>query len=160
MRIYYLYKNSLWLHKQLLLRVVALYDRLGLGLGLAKHDYESNSEPNPNPNHNPNHNLKFLVDDKGCVLIACWGVPTASHPDNTRRAVCAGAMIGSQLADLGMKTSTGITTGNPNPISIPFLTLTPSLNPNLNLNSNSNPNPYSPQVSQLVILTLSFNPIP
>ena len=24
---------------------------------------------------------QFLVDDKGCVLIACWGVPTASHPD-------------------------------------------------------------------------------
>mmetsp|Transcript_4424 Transcript_4424/g.7221 ORF Transcript_4424/g.7221 Transcript_4424/m.7221 type:complete len:80 (+) Transcript_4424:1587-1826(+) len=22
---------------------------------------------------------QFLVDDKGCVLIACWGVPTASY---------------------------------------------------------------------------------
>ena len=55
---------------------------------------------------------QFLVDDKGCVLIACWGVPTASHPDNTRRALCAGAIIGYELSELGMKTSVGITTGN------------------------------------------------
>ena len=55
---------------------------------------------------------QFLVDDKGCVLIACWGVPTASHPDNARRAVCAAAMISRQLLRLGMKTSIGITTGN------------------------------------------------
>lgn len=55
---------------------------------------------------------QFLVDDKGCVLIACWGVPTASHPDNSRRAICAAAMIGHELNKLGMKTSAGITTGN------------------------------------------------
>ena len=55
---------------------------------------------------------QFLVDDKGCVLIACWGVPTASHPDNARRALCAAAMISRQLLRLGMKTSIGITTGN------------------------------------------------
>ena len=55
---------------------------------------------------------QFLIDDKGCVLIACWGVPTASHPDNTRRALCSGAAIGYKLNELGMKTSVGITTGN------------------------------------------------
>ena len=55
---------------------------------------------------------QFLIDDKGCVLIACWGVPTASHPDNARRALCAGAIIGYELNELGMKTSVGITTGN------------------------------------------------
>ena len=55
---------------------------------------------------------QFLIDDKGCVLIACWGVPTASHPDNTRRALCAGAIIGYELSEIGMKTSVGITTGN------------------------------------------------
>lgn len=55
---------------------------------------------------------QFLIDDKGCVLIACWGVPTASHPDNTRRALCAGAIIGQKLNELGMETSVGITTGN------------------------------------------------
>lgn len=55
---------------------------------------------------------QFLIDDKGCVLIACWGVPTASHPDNTRRALCAGAIIGQKLSELGMETSVGITTGN------------------------------------------------
>jgi hypothetical protein len=30
---------------------------------------------------------QFLVDDKGCVLIACWGVPSASYPDNSERAL-------------------------------------------------------------------------
>lgn len=55
---------------------------------------------------------QFLVDDKGCVFIACWGVPTASHPDNSRRALCAAAIIGHELNKLGMKTSAGITTGN------------------------------------------------
>ena len=55
---------------------------------------------------------QFLVDDKGCVLIACWGVPTASYPDNSRRALCAGAIIGYELSKLGMRTSVGITTGN------------------------------------------------
>ena len=55
---------------------------------------------------------QFLIDDKGCILIACWGVPTASHPDNARRALCAGAIIGYELNELGMQTSVGITTGN------------------------------------------------
>lgn len=55
---------------------------------------------------------QFLIDDKGCVLIACWGVPTASHPDNTRRALYAGYNIGIELDKLGTKTSVGITTGN------------------------------------------------
>jgi hypothetical protein len=55
---------------------------------------------------------QFLIDDKGCVLIACWGVPTASHPDNTRKALCAGANIAYELNKLGQKTSVGITTGN------------------------------------------------
>jgi hypothetical protein len=55
---------------------------------------------------------QFLVDDKGCVLIACWGVPTASYPDNARRALCSAVIIGAELKKLGMKTSFGITTGN------------------------------------------------
>ena len=25
---------------------------------------------------------QFLVDDKGCVLIACWGMPSLSYLDN------------------------------------------------------------------------------
>mmetsp|Transcript_27908 Transcript_27908/g.26759 ORF Transcript_27908/g.26759 Transcript_27908/m.26759 type:complete len:1469 (+) Transcript_27908:102-4508(+) len=55
---------------------------------------------------------QFLLDDKGCILIACWGVPTASHPDNARRALSAGANIGFELNKLDMKTSVGISTGN------------------------------------------------
>jgi hypothetical protein len=30
---------------------------------------------------------QFLVDDKGCVLIACWGVPTMYYLDNAHRAL-------------------------------------------------------------------------
>jgi class 3 adenylate cyclase len=55
---------------------------------------------------------QFLLDDKGCILIACWGVPTASHPDNARRALSAGTNIGFELNKLDMKTSVGISTGN------------------------------------------------
>lgn len=55
---------------------------------------------------------QFLIDDKGCVLIACWGVPGASYPDNTRRAVCAGSIIRDELSVIDMNTSIGITTGN------------------------------------------------
>jgi hypothetical protein len=36
---------------------------------------------------------QFLVDDKGCVLIALWGVPTATFPNDCSRALrCAAAM--------------------------------------------------------------------
>ena len=54
---------------------------------------------------------QFLVDDKGTVLIALWGVPTATYPDNARRAVTAMGRIRSALAALDMFVSIGITTG-------------------------------------------------
>jgi hypothetical protein len=53
----------------------------------------------------------YIVDDKGCVLIACWGVPLASHHDNTRRALIAGSKISESLSMIDMETSIGITTG-------------------------------------------------
>jgi hypothetical protein len=40
---------------------------------------------------------QFLIDDKGCVFIALWGVPTATHPDNGRRALWAAAQISAKL---------------------------------------------------------------
>ncbi|CAM9496389.1 unnamed protein product [Choristocarpus tenellus] len=50
---------------------------------------------------------QFLIDDKGCVMIACWGVPSASHVNDCERAVEAamGAFIG--LAEIGLQTSVG-----------------------------------------------------
>eukprot|EP01038_Epipyxis_sp_PR26KG_P014011 gene14011-18792_t len=55
---------------------------------------------------------QFLVDDKGCVLIVCWGVPSASYIDNTLRAVQSAIQIRMELKSMGMESSFGITTGN------------------------------------------------
>lgn len=54
---------------------------------------------------------QFLVDDKGCVLIALWGVPTATFHDDSRRALGASVRIRSKLLDMKMRCSSGITTG-------------------------------------------------
>jgi len=55
---------------------------------------------------------QFLVDDKGCVLIALWGVPSASYVDNAVRAMTAATEIRAALATHAFRTSYGITTGN------------------------------------------------
>ncbi|CAM9108718.1 unnamed protein product, partial [Ectocarpus sp. 8 AP-2014] len=55
---------------------------------------------------------QFLVDDKGCVLIACWGVPGRSYPDNGNRCLAAAVEIHASLQVRDMKTSMGITTGH------------------------------------------------
>eukprot|EP00600_Ochromonadales_sp_CCMP1393_P012120 CAMPEP_0174996902 /NCGR_PEP_ID=MMETSP0005-20121125/656_1 /TAXON_ID=420556 /ORGANISM="Ochromonas sp., Strain CCMP1393" /LENGTH=1589 /DNA_ID=CAMNT_0016251369 /DNA_START=19 /DNA_END=4788 /DNA_ORIENTATION=+ len=55
---------------------------------------------------------QFLVDDKGCVLIACWGVPSHNHLDNAHRALCATVKIRDQLRAQRMPCSFGVTTGN------------------------------------------------
>jgi hypothetical protein len=52
-----------------------------------------------------------LVDDKGCVLIALWGVPTAAYPDNAARAVTAAGRICTVLGEMDMQVSAGVTTG-------------------------------------------------
>lgn len=56
---------------------------------------------------------QFLIDDKGCVLIAMWGVPSFTYSNNCSRALHCAALI--QLnglnATLPVKTSIGITTG-------------------------------------------------
>jgi len=44
---------------------------------------------------------QFLVDDKGCVLIAMWGMPGLSYPDNAVRAVSAAANVNITLRKLG-----------------------------------------------------------
>ena len=55
---------------------------------------------------------QFLVDDKGCVLIACWGMPNLSYLDNAHRAVSSAAQIRRNLHAMGTTCSFGITTGD------------------------------------------------
>eukprot|EP01031_Cornospumella_fuschlensis_P027070 gene27069-32708_t len=55
---------------------------------------------------------QFLVDDKGCVLIACWGVHTASYLDNASRALCSAVRIRDLFISSDAVCSIGLTTGN------------------------------------------------
>ncbi|CAM9444783.1 unnamed protein product [Discosporangium mesarthrocarpum] len=55
---------------------------------------------------------QFLVDDKGCVLIACWGVPGRSYSDNCYRGLSAAVEMHQRLAKKDMRTSIGVTTGH------------------------------------------------
>ena len=52
------------------------------------------------------------MDDKGCVLIACWGMPHLSYLDNASRGLSAAAQIRRELNQLDMCCSFGITTGD------------------------------------------------
>ena len=54
----------------------------------------------------------MFVAAKGCVLIACWGVPGRSYPDNGNRCLAAAVEIHASLQVRDMKTSMGITTGH------------------------------------------------
>lgn len=55
---------------------------------------------------------QLIVNDKGCMLVACWGVPTSSYLDNSLRALRAAISIRKQLRDMDMETCFGISTGN------------------------------------------------
>src|SRR5690554_3167475 len=54
---------------------------------------------------------KFLMDDKGSTLIACFGLPPVSHEDDSTRAVLSAIRVCEKLFDLGLTVSVGITTG-------------------------------------------------
>lgn len=54
---------------------------------------------------------QFLVDDKGSVLIAVWGIPPHSHEDDASRAVLAALRLGQTLLPLSLRARIGITTG-------------------------------------------------
>ncbi|EGG14423.1 guanylyl cyclase [Cavenderia fasciculata] len=54
---------------------------------------------------------QFIVDDKGCVLIAAWGVPPLSHEDDPSRAVEAAMEIVVGLFKLKVISTVGVTTG-------------------------------------------------
>jgi len=54
---------------------------------------------------------QFLIDDKGCVLIAAFGVPTFSYNDNAARAMeCATRMV-QVVRSNGGTAYAGVTTG-------------------------------------------------
>lgn len=55
---------------------------------------------------------QFLVDDKGCVLIALWGVPSASYPNNAHRALAFSQSLSKVVERMGHECSIGVTTGN------------------------------------------------
>lgn len=54
---------------------------------------------------------QFLVDDKGCVLIALWGVPSSSFGNNATRALYFSSQLCRTTQSLGHSCSIGITTG-------------------------------------------------
>jgi Cdc6-like AAA superfamily ATPase len=55
---------------------------------------------------------QIVTDDKGCVCIAMWGVPTASHLNNTMRAVLACSYVAEYCHHHDLKVSVGVTTGD------------------------------------------------
>lgn len=46
------------------------------------------------------------------MLIACWGVPGRSYPDNGNRCLAAAVEMHASLQAKEMKTSMGVTTGH------------------------------------------------
>eukprot|EP00602_Paraphysomonas_sp_CaronLab_P005393 CAMPEP_0185020946 /NCGR_PEP_ID=MMETSP1103-20130426/3603_1 /TAXON_ID=36769 /ORGANISM="Paraphysomonas bandaiensis, Strain Caron Lab Isolate" /LENGTH=987 /DNA_ID=CAMNT_0027552175 /DNA_START=685 /DNA_END=3648 /DNA_ORIENTATION=+ len=54
---------------------------------------------------------QFLIDDKGCVLIGLWGVPTASHAANCSKALRCAVMMKNESYTLNHTVSIGLTTG-------------------------------------------------
>eukprot|EP00598_Pedospumella_elongata_P013352 CAMPEP_0185010280 /NCGR_PEP_ID=MMETSP1098-20130426/94423_1 /TAXON_ID=89044 /ORGANISM="Spumella elongata, Strain CCAP 955/1" /LENGTH=2012 /DNA_ID=CAMNT_0027539123 /DNA_START=54 /DNA_END=6092 /DNA_ORIENTATION=- len=54
---------------------------------------------------------QFLVDDKGCVFIAMWGVPSFTYSNNCSRALYCAAKIREGSIALGHDVSIGIATG-------------------------------------------------
>jgi hypothetical protein len=54
---------------------------------------------------------QFIVDDKGCVLIALWGTPSTTYPDNAQRALHCAYTMQQSAKTLNHEVSLGITTG-------------------------------------------------
>jgi len=54
---------------------------------------------------------QFLVDDKGCVVIAMWGVPQFSYANNSARGLYCCANIMDKMKSLNLNISIGLTTG-------------------------------------------------
>lgn len=55
---------------------------------------------------------QLIVDDKGSVLIAAFGLPPFAHEDDAVRALLAALAIRDNLGQLGVASAIGITTGS------------------------------------------------
>jgi hypothetical protein len=55
---------------------------------------------------------QFLIDDKGCVFIGLWGVPTANHANNCCLALRCSVLMQTEAHQLGEVVSIGIATGS------------------------------------------------
>jgi class 3 adenylate cyclase len=55
---------------------------------------------------------QFLIDDKGCVLIAMWGVPSYTFKNNNARAISFSLAVHKGVVALNHRCSIGVTTGN------------------------------------------------
>jgi class 3 adenylate cyclase/tetratricopeptide (TPR) repeat protein len=54
---------------------------------------------------------QLLVDDKGTVLVAGWGLPSCTHEDDAARAIQAAMQMQSRLSSLGLGSSIGLASG-------------------------------------------------
>jgi len=54
---------------------------------------------------------QFIVDDKGAVLIGVLGLPPLSHEDDAARGAQAALAMQAELAQLGLHSAIGVTTG-------------------------------------------------
>ena len=61
---------------------------------------------------------KFLMDDKGSTLIACFGLAPVSHDDDALRAVLASLYICERLFDLSFPGQLGHHMPHVDPIPI------------------------------------------
>ncbi|MBA3532741.1 MAG: AAA family ATPase [Ardenticatenales bacterium] len=54
---------------------------------------------------------QLLVDDKGTILVAAFGLPPRAHEDDAARAVQAALAIQASLSGLGLQSAIGLATG-------------------------------------------------
>ena len=54
---------------------------------------------------------KFVMDDKGALLLCAWGLPPMAHIDDPHRATAAALQLSKTFEDLGIKAHIGVTTG-------------------------------------------------
>jgi hypothetical protein len=55
---------------------------------------------------------QFLIDDKGCVAIAMWGVPSFTHNNDCSRGLFCAWNMNTRVAELNHRCSIGLTTGH------------------------------------------------
>jgi class 3 adenylate cyclase len=54
---------------------------------------------------------KFVMDDKGALLLCAWGLPPMAHADDPHRALMAALHLSAAFKGFGIKAHIGVTTG-------------------------------------------------